>query len=446
MLHSCSLTSISSLQRQRTRHLRNMNRFLTFLRYFSYCFGSLALTIGICFSLLIAVASIPKDRIEENIKKSAEYLYTTQQLDLPVRLTRDNFTDSIMLNIAYCIDEDTPVTSALENKLYMLKDPEEGHRSLHYLLNGGEKLYKWTYFRYWHGYLVVLRPLLTIFDYPTIRYVNYIMFSTILIWLLYLTKKRFSTGTMWVLLLAMAYASAFFIPQSIQYSTTFYISILASILIITTFSHIIKPLTLSCIFTAVGALTSFSDFLVTPVVTLGFPLSFLLLSIQDRNIREQLKLAVMLSAAWSFGYVGMWATKWISGTLLLEHNIITDALNQLATRSIGTFPFNYRMTCSRIFWFLPDYGKLWWACIFLATLLTLTSMLYGLYRYNRKSFLQHIALLFVAMIPVLWSFMAFNHTMIHLFYVNRMYSVSIFTLGMFAIKILTDKKSAKVIN
>lgn len=247
-----------------------------------------------------------------------------------------------------------------------------------------------------------------------------------------------------VLLLAMAYASAFFIPQSIQYSTTFYISILASILIITTFSHLIKPLTLSCIFTVIGALTSFSDFLVTPVVTLGFPLSFILLAIQNRNISEQLKLVVMLSATWFFGYVGMWSTKWILGALLLEQDVISNALNQLAVRSVGAFTLNYRFTCARLFWFLPDFSKLWWACIFLTALLTITSILYWLYRYNRKSFLQHIALLVVAMIPILWSFMAFNHTMIHLFYVNRMYSVSIFTLGMFAIKILTDKKSAKL--
>lgn len=417
-----------------------MNRFLTFLRYLSYCFGSLALTIGICFSLLIAVASIPKDRIEENIKKSAEYLYTTQQLDLPVRLSRDNVTDSIMLNLAYCIDEDTPVTSALENKLYMLKDPEEGHRSLHYLLNGGEKLYKWTYFRYWHGYLVVLRPLLTIFDYPTIRYVNYIVFSTILIWLLYLTKKSFSTGTMLVLLLAMAYASAFFIPQSIQYSTAFYISILASVLVVTVFRDRVKPLVLACVFTVIGALTSFSELLCSPLVTLGIPLTLVNLSISDKKNTEQLKLAVVLSAAWAFGYAGMWASKWILGSLLMEHDVISDALNQLAARSVGTVTLNFRLLFSRIFWFLPDFGKAWWGCIVMTAILTIAAILRGLYRYNRKAFLHHIALLFIAIIPLLWSVMAFNHTVIHMFFVNRMYSVTIFALGMFIIKVLKAEK------
>jgi hypothetical protein len=237
----------------------------------------------------------------------------------------------------------------------------------------------------------------------------------------------------------MMYASAFFIPQSIQFSTTFYISIIASILIITTFSYRIKPLVLSCIFTVIGALTSFSDFLVTPVVTLGFPLTFILLAIQDKKNSEQLKLAVLLSAAWSFGYVGMWSAKWIMGTLILEKDVISNALNQLSTRSIGSFTLNCRLSCSRIFWFLPDFGKLWWGCIFMATVMAAALMLYGLYKYNRKSFMHHVALLFVAIIPLLWSFMAFNHTFIHMHYVNRMYSVTIFALSMFTIRVLTDK-------
>ena len=72
----------------------------------------------ILFALLLTLTSmIPRKNIEENAKESAEILVKqTDKLYIPVRewlMYFDNFTDALMVNTAYSIDENTPFYSAL---------------------------------------------------------------------------------------------------------------------------------------------------------------------------------------------------------------------------------------------------------------------------------------------------------------------------------------------
>lgn len=409
-----------------------MSRF----HYFRRWLVTLVICIAAGFSLMLAAAIIPREHITSNVLSSCEYLKeSTHQPLLPVRLIRDNYTDSIMLFMAIEIDEKEPVKSILKNQWYTTGNFYTPNLDLyHYLTKGKEGMTEGTYPRYWHGYLVFLRPLLAITDYTTIRYLNYAIFSTLFLILIYLIRLHFSTGVLVAFIVSMLYASFFFIPQSIQYITTFYIAIIGSILAIKYPWKLWGMPTLTCLFLVLGASTSFADFLVTPIVTLGFPLIFILLRHDKEPATQQLKTTVLITCAWAFGYVGMWTAKWILCSMLTDCNIYSEVGAKLAERSVGHFILNIRHLCARTFWFLPDYGRLWWGIIIICGGGIWCAVVRHLYKQYKTSFKHHIALLVTSFLPLAWFILAFNHSVTHSNYTHRMWSVAIFAFLVFILK------------
>ena len=83
----------------------------------------------------------------------------------------DNFTDSWMLTIAMGIDGKTSIDSAMSCYYKFNEDSEDKAENLLRVVRG-EKTEEYEYTRYWHGYQVFLRPLLQVFNYEEIRYIN----------------------------------------------------------------------------------------------------------------------------------------------------------------------------------------------------------------------------------------------------------------------------------
>lgn len=346
-----------------------------------------------------------------------------------------------MLFMASCLDEESPVISVLENKWYTTAEFVNPTNDLHrFLTRGKAGMEEGEYARYWHGYLSVLMPLLTVVDYETIRIINYIAFFALTAYLIYLIKRRFSSSVMLAFLISLLYASAFFIPQSIQYSSTFYIALVGSILAIKCPWQRWGLRALSCMFVALGAATSYVDFLVTPVVTLGFPLIFIILEMNDTTKSRQRTTVFLMTCAWFFGYVGMWAGKWILCAAFTDCEVASIVGSKLAERSIGQFVLNIRQVCARTFWFLPDIGKLWWACIVSSMCGIIGLILWRTYALNNNAFKHHSTLLLLMFIPLAWLMLAYNHTLVHTAFTHRIWSISIFALLVFIDKVRRSLK------
>ena len=156
--------------------------------------------------LLIISSSFPSSLIKKNVKKSSELLRLEGNrkecfiFDKFQIQTFDNYSDCLMINTAYSIDNKTPLYSALTAKKdyipnvtkIIYKDTVgELHSSSKYkehdevselidTVNGeGEESFE--YAKYWHGYLVFLRPLLLILDYGQIRIFLMIILSLLAI-------------------------------------------------------------------------------------------------------------------------------------------------------------------------------------------------------------------------------------------------------------------------
>ena len=135
--------------------------------------------------LIIGVHTIPQSAIKENVVTST---HTLQEEGLYKKFLNfklfqmDNFTDSYMLNLAISADSKHPIEAGMMNYDYKSKNfMDLAYDTEKVALGKTENLDKGSYGRYWQGYQVTLRPLLTIFTYPQIRILNYIIFTVLII-------------------------------------------------------------------------------------------------------------------------------------------------------------------------------------------------------------------------------------------------------------------------
>lgn len=85
------------------------------------------------------------------------------------------------------------------------------------------------------------------------------------------------------------------------------------------------------VFLIIGMATSYVDFLTYPFVSLGIPLVIWLILDNEEKVIQKLGKMVWNSGFWCAGYAGMWAGKWILGSILLpEAGSLKAALESIS--------------------------------------------------------------------------------------------------------------------
>lgn len=153
--------------------------------------------------LLTLISMFPSKLISKNVEKSLEVLKKEgnfPKIKYALNYRLDNYTDALMINTAYSIDSREPLTSALlarrnyqcnrKEKLALIEiDSENTIQNLEHTLREENTEYC-EYSRYWHGYLVFLRPLLLFMDYAKIRILLILVINILLIITCYYIWKK----------------------------------------------------------------------------------------------------------------------------------------------------------------------------------------------------------------------------------------------------------------
>ena len=130
-------------------------------------------SIIICIVLLFLTSLIPQSVLQKNMEKSAEYYSNHQMFDHVTYFMflsrQDNYADCILTNIIYHIDQSDLLHSVLRAPYYNPED-ESVTESFSYAVNHKVNA-NVDYSRYWHGSMVVLRPLFVLFDITGVRLV-----------------------------------------------------------------------------------------------------------------------------------------------------------------------------------------------------------------------------------------------------------------------------------
>jgi len=283
------------------------------------------ITVALLFIMLILISKIPRSNIENNLKESVSFFeskwglqYTDKNRTKDYTIV-DYYLDSLILNIIYSIDTNKTIESCMWAKYYETMKVDLNNDFIQAVKE--EKQPNQQYLRYWHGSMIVLRPILTMFNIEEIYLVNkIIMYAlTILLFILLLKRNKQIAIIYFISMIMIAFK---YVPMCLTYSLTFYIMLITSIIAILIEKY--GDETLFDLFFITGILTSFFDFLTTEIITIFIPL-LLVLGIRKKenritSFKEGFIFMLKSILLWGMAYIGMWFSKWIIASFVLNIN------------------------------------------------------------------------------------------------------------------------------
>lgn len=283
-------------------------------------------------ALLVLVYLLPVKGMESHVLESIEIFYTEGVYPQVVSGYKgsqlDNETDAIMiLKAIYPGKEEGVFEKALSIPSVAITGEFSGCRSLvAYLWEGVQTDGVSEYGRYWHGYLVILKPLLILFNYADIRYLNMFAQFFLLAYVLVLMMERGMKKYLISLLTAIMIVNPVATAMSMQFSSVYYVSLLSCIFLLKKKAWLEKDdKRYYYFFFIIGIATSYFDFLTYPTASLTMPLVLVLL-MERLNLKEAVKRVIILSLFWGTGYIGMWMMKWVIYYIVLHYNIFAEIL------------------------------------------------------------------------------------------------------------------------
>ena len=426
-----------------TRHLK----YMVVLLAGSALAGTLLLTLVFC---------LPTDRIEKHVAQSVDRILRNEE-DFPqnaflrhVWRDKESYTDSIMVQYAF---ERLPDKNAFEHAMWAYHyDLEEeiwaAEDSLRAVLAGTEpsQMHLREYSRYWHGYLLYLKPLLLIFSWEQLVWLGAGLQLALLVAVAVFSVRRRCAGV----IAAMAAGLLFMKPELMAISLTMsvccVITLVAVVILLLKGDWLRERRLYPEFFLCIGILTAYFDFLTYPIVTLGFPLCVYFCVTEPEKIVETLKRIVGYGFCWGVGYAGMWASKWVIADLTLHTGTIRDAVWNVIgrTEAIGGRP---RMNGGFyvISLNLQEYGSVVYAVLAAALgVVTVGILLWALCRGRSPKTLavRIVPFLIIALIPFAWIVVVQHHSALHARFTFRILGVSAMALGCVcvqAIQILKHK-------
>lgn len=379
--------------------------------------------IGFYTVSLAIVYIIPNDMIQVNYEDSMTYIqgegdYPVQPFGGTTAARLDNFTDRVML-------EGT------------IKDDEVNFLKASHNIR--------EYPRYWHGYQLVLRPLLMIMNYTNIRYIN--MFFILLLLTLVFSdiKKRLGVlySSSFLLSMTMIYVAIF--PYSMQFTTSFSVTMFA-MLGVGQLVQQKKAANLNLLFFITGSFVNFVDFLTYPLITLGFPLIYAILlkneSDKEVTCKENFLFVIFSSISWGIAYALTWISKWIISSLVLAENVLKNAVEQAAFRTGGSTEvvevsaFRAIKDNVNLMFDGPNFKLL----IFLLILWIIVWLFFGKSVEVAKKYLPIVLL---AIYPYVWYVVLANHSIFHSWFTYRNQAITVFALLSFLLSLIDFSKMEK---
>ncbi|MBS0451564.1 MAG: hypothetical protein JSS14_09645 [Proteobacteria bacterium] len=390
--------------------------------------------------VMVAIQALDSAKVQERLRKDVLF----NRLDAgnwqpgPYGQVLDMFTECIALSAGTLPPEGkSALTRALEHRYIVTKDgkidPCGGLISK--VLNDGATVEDAPYVRYWHGYDVYLRPLLSAgVPLARVRYANLIFIA--------------------ILSIGLLHAGARLIPMPIVaglLGTLYLTTDLFSISFVT--AHAIGFMV--CLFTAwgaalhlkarpddfaglrwialvSGAVFAFVDFLVNPPLTPAL-LAFLIVA-SMRWSRPHMPARTLLFGTgvvvftWFFSYATTWAGKWfISAAFLGSGRVFDEVFPNIVARSVGSGEISTQLSVHLGTATATNIGALGWPLFALALAVAVALLGFTLLRgrFAKDRLGDFLLVASPAMIPIVWMELLRNHSIVHAWFVYRSLGLSL---------------------
>lgn len=291
-----------------------------------------------------------------------------------------------------------------------------------------------NYPRYWHGYLIYLKPLLMLFGIPGIRVINFILQFMLLITVMIFMSEKLGKAYAIAFALAVLIIDPVSAAICLTYSDVYYILLLTMLIMLSKNDFLVRGNRYCFMFMFTGIFTAFFDFLTYPFASLGMPAVLYLLMNSEMKLSEKILNMIRHGLSWGFGYFGMWASKWFIAYGLTGYDVISNGMNAAFSR-MGTDIKGMHITWQWIIAYISS-RKEFLLCFLLicALFLILALAIYISVRKRNTSMSEIIPLCLAFFYPFVWYSVLKQHSIIHYFFTHKLLSVSIFALSCLIIK------------
>lgn len=404
----------------------------------------LACTLCVLCGLFLLSGQIPKESIRENLLASAKIMEeqgNKYELSEGKDWTRmDNYADAAWLNILYSLDPDRLWQTMLESPLYVDFGGQEESLTHALTMRVEQDLAANTvYDRYWHGTILLLRPMLVFFQMSQIYTLIGCVFAVLFLILCVLLWRRKMIYAAVILAIAIPVCGMQYMPFCAEYWSPWLIALLLMIYVLIRRPGLWEG---SLLMLMSGTAAAYFDFLTTETVTFGLPYLILLL-LWEQKFSQMTKGKYLLSmiqagCLWVAGYGAAMLIKWVGSSLLLGQNRISFALTkavyweggnsgEIISRSEGILA-NVRMLLP--FRNIGDDLNLILALM--AVILLLFSFVF-LFRREKAPAIGP-ALLLTACIPALRILVMSLHSGYHYFFTYRALYLTVSAAGIYIVK------------
>lgn len=276
---------------------------------FGLCLLLVPILTGLFWVLMTAVMALPDKPIREHILEDAALLAVEYQSAFNGRRI-DLFTE--------CIGVTAGMAPLLQNEPRAVAVPVWPGCGPMQLGLAGKEAPAQAYHRYWHGYAVPGRVLLSVLPYADLRAVVFLVTAGLMIWL----------AVRLACLAGAGFAAAFFLPF-------LFVNFAGPLMLLTKavawwvllgFSVWLAGkkrdqtrLPLMAFFLC-GALTAYTDFLTTPALNAAIPAMVWWVAVGNKTAQPLHALFWLLSF-FALGYVGLWAAKFILAAATLGPSV-----------------------------------------------------------------------------------------------------------------------------
>ena len=300
------------------------------------------------------------------------------------------------------------------------------------------------YGRYWHGYLVILKPLLFFFNLSDIYRLNFLLQSILVIWIIIKMYKEVG-AYVFAYVAWLMFMNPLYIVQSFQLSSVYYvINITLLLLIYLGNNNLRRILTIFCID---GVLVAFFDFLTYPMVAFAIPALFCSVLIHSDSIKKEILLFLGKGTAFFVGYAGMWVSKWMLATIFTEDNIFKDGFESFLHRT-GGFALEFdKKTAIEITplqsiivnlkTFIDPVHIVMIILLLLVSVVMIVCIVMKKYSFGFDKSL-FATILLTAIMPFVWLGLIYNHCVMHPHLEWRVYSILIFVFAVFMCNICRE--------
>ena len=394
------------------------------------------------------VKFIPKEKLLANIKESLPYLESNTEV-IEVKPTREYsylhvYADEILLNMIYCMDSNKPLESIMSSKYYKddIKFIEDFPNLEEALENGGQG--NQEYMRYWHGSMMIIRPLLMFFNINEIYHILAIIMIILIVVLFAILIKKKQYLLLISTIIGYIMIAINYVPFCLEYVWTFLIMLVVSIIGILTKKH-------NMLFFVTGIITCFLDFLSTEIVTLFVPVIYIY-TIKYKNgeiksFKEGIKLIAKYAVLWLTGYCIMWGTKWLLASIILNVNaldfVVAKAKRRINGKVIG-YSKGYMLRNSILrnvkviypFYMIHEVSTA--VCIILGIVISTVLLI----KKDKKSLLNFLIFMLIAIVPYIRYLVLLNHSFMHYIFTFRDQLITIMAL-IVGIALSIDKTKLK---